>query len=83
MELDALVEQFLSDGVKLVAVVGHDCERVEPTPERVSLKQWRSPVHSHWSTQAVMLTWSRSNSSLHPTCYGRLRQPPPAGELQR
>jgi len=26
---------------------------------------------------------SRSNPSLHPTCYGWLRQPPPAGELQR
>ena len=25
----------------------------------------------------------RPNPSLHPTCYGWLRQPPPAGELQR
>lgn len=29
MELDALVEQFLACGVKFVAVVGADCERVE------------------------------------------------------
>jgi hypothetical protein len=29
MELDALVEQFLASGVKFVAVVGPDCERVE------------------------------------------------------
>ena len=28
-ELDALVEQFLTAGVKLVAVVGPDCERIE------------------------------------------------------
>jgi len=29
MELDALVEQFLADGVKFVGVVGVDCEKVE------------------------------------------------------
>jgi hypothetical protein len=29
MELDAMVEEFLRDGVRLVAVVGQDCERVE------------------------------------------------------
>ena len=29
MELDAMVEEFLRDGVKLVAVVGQDCQRVE------------------------------------------------------
>ena len=29
MELDRLVEQFLASGVKLVAVVGQDCERIE------------------------------------------------------
>jgi hypothetical protein len=28
-ELDALVEQFLAEGVKMVAVVGQDCERLE------------------------------------------------------
>lgn len=27
--LDQLVEQFISDGVKFVGVVGHDCQRVE------------------------------------------------------
>ncbi|WKB56035.1 hypothetical protein [Eleftheria terrae] len=27
--LDQLVEQFITDGVKFVGVVGHDCERVE------------------------------------------------------
>lgn len=27
--LDDLVEQFISDGVKFVGVVGHDCQRVE------------------------------------------------------
>ncbi len=27
--LDALVEELLEGGVKLVAVVGHDCQRVE------------------------------------------------------
>jgi len=29
MEFDALVEQFLASGVKLVAIVGQDCERIE------------------------------------------------------
>lgn len=29
MELDALVEQFIQDGVRLVAVVGKDCGKVE------------------------------------------------------
>ena len=28
-ELDALVEQLLASGVKFVAVVGRDCERVD------------------------------------------------------
>ena len=29
MELDALVEQFIADGVAFVGVVGEDCSRVE------------------------------------------------------
>ena len=29
MELDALVEQFIADGVAYVGVVGEDCSRVE------------------------------------------------------
>ncbi len=29
VEVDALVEQFLASGVRLVAVVGRDCERIE------------------------------------------------------
>lgn len=29
MELDALVEQFIQDGVLLVAVVGKDCGKIE------------------------------------------------------
>lgn len=29
MELDALVERFLADGVAFVALVGEDCSRVE------------------------------------------------------
>jgi hypothetical protein len=29
MELDAMVEQFVADGVKFVAVAGSDCSRVE------------------------------------------------------
>ena len=29
MTIDALVEEFVRDGVKLVAVVGTDCEKVE------------------------------------------------------
>jgi hypothetical protein len=29
MELDRMVEQFIADGVRLVGVVGGDCQRVE------------------------------------------------------
>ena len=29
MELDSMVEEFLRDGVKFVAVVGQDCEKLE------------------------------------------------------
>ena len=46
--------------------------RIRRAPEEF-LKQWLSPIRA----PSVL-----PNPSLHPTCYGWLRQPPPAGELQ-
>lgn len=43
MELDALVEQLLAGGVKLVAVVGQDCERIESIIDEIVVGDGSNP----------------------------------------
>ena len=43
IELDSLVEQFLSDGVKLVAVIGKDCDLVESIIDEIVVGDGSNP----------------------------------------
>jgi hypothetical protein len=43
-ELAGLVERFLAGGVKFVAVVGHDCERVEDLIDELVVGDGSTPA---------------------------------------
>lgn len=55
--LDGLVEQFLACGVKFVAVVGHDCERVEDIIDELVVGDGSIPAR-------VLLTSSHPGESV-------------------
>ena len=57
MSIDALVEDFLRDGVKMVAVVGTDCEKVETIIDELVVGEARDPSR-------FMLTSSHPGESL-------------------
>jgi len=51
---------------------------------RLNHRLWHSPrVFTYTEPRAEKAVRPRANPSLHPTCYGWLRQPPQAGELKR
>ena len=55
--LDALVEEFISDGVKFVGVVGKDCAKIEDIIDEIVVGEGDRDYH--------MLTSSHEGKSVH------------------